>query len=398
MSDRWGAYSRRDLTLEPLSEGMLSGLTFAAKDVFAVKGHVSGAGNPDWERTHEAADRHAAAIELLLASGARLDGMTHTDELMFSLNGENFHYGTPVNPKAPDRIPGGSSSGSAVVVAAGLADFAIGTDTGGSVRIPSSYCGIYGFRPTHGRVAIEGVIPLSVTFDTVGWMAGSAKLLKRAGEPLLGPAGDEGAAFGRLIVAEDAMAAADPETREALEPFVEQIASAFASRESATVAPEGLAEWMRMFRVVQGLDIWREHGEWIERTKPRFGPGIAERFAWTSTLDPEAGRAERRAVSDIRKRLGDFLGEDGVLVIPTAPGPALLRNMQGDRLEERRSRTMQLSCIAGIGGLPQITLPWAEVGGCPVGLSLVAGPGQDRKLLNWAADWEERLGPGRTAT
>ncbi|MGF7047861.1 amidase [Paenibacillus sp. DS2015] len=390
MNDRWGAYSQRDVIVEPLASGPLDGLSFAVKDVFAIKGHVSGAGNPDWALTHLAAERHAPVIEQWLNGGARLNGLTHTDEMMFSLNGENYHYGTPINPKAERHIPGGSSSGSAVAVAAGLVDFAVGTDTGGSVRIPASYCGIYGFRPTHSQVEMEGVIPLAKTFDTVGWMAESAKLLALVGTPLLGDMA-KGHSFRRLIIAEDALAITDKETREALDPLLDRLTPAFAICETKTVSAEGLPEWMRIFRVLQGVDIWRTHGAWIDQTKPHFGPDIAGRFAWTRTLDAAASGSERQLMEDIRERLSTLLGDDSVLLIPTAPGPAPLRDTLAEELEEHRSRTLQLTCIAGLGGLPQVTMPWMQVEGCPVGLSLIAGPGQDWKLLQCVAQLEEQI-------
>jgi amidase len=389
MKDIYGAYRHLDIRAEKLTDGPLDDLSYAVKDVFAIKGYVSGAGSPDWARTHYASERHAAVIERLLRSGANMNGLTHTDEMMFSLNGENYHYGTPINPKAEQRIPGGSSSGSAVAVAAGLADFAIGTDTGGSVRIPSSYCGVYGFRPTHNRVPMEGVIPLAPTFDTVGWMAASAKMLALVGVSLLDGGGTHKPAFRRLIVAEDAMAIADKETREVMTGLLDKLALSLAVRESYAVSKEGLDTWMNTFKVLQGTDIWQTHGEWIETVKPRFGPGVAERFAWTRTLISEEYPKVRLTMDNIRSGLYELLGDDGLIAIPTAPGPAPLRNTQGEDLENRRSRTLQLSCIAGLGGLPQVTLPLATIEGSPVGLSLIAGPGRDGQLLQWVAEWEE---------
>jgi amidase len=186
MEMNWNAFIDKDVKREGANAGILAGKTFAVKDVFAVKGHTNSAGNPNWLKTAQQATSDSPSIAKLLAAGADLHGMAVTDELMYSLNGENVHYGTPVNPYGADRVPGGSSSGSAVAVAAKLTDFAIGTDTGGSIRIPSSYCGIYGFRPSHGAVDISGVIPLAESFDTVGWMARDVGLLKDIGTVLLG--------------------------------------------------------------------------------------------------------------------------------------------------------------------------------------------------------------------
>ncbi|HWO96569.1 MAG TPA: amidase [Bacillus sp. (in: firmicutes)] len=386
MNDKWNALADKDLIIEPTGTGRLDGLAFAVKDVFAIQNHTSGAGNPDWLRTHGPAARHAPVIDRLLKHGATLKGTAHTDELMYSLNGENFHYGTPVNPKALDRIPGGSSSGSAVAVSSGLVDFALGTDTGGSVRIPSSYCGIYGFRPTHGAVPIEGVIPLAKSFDTVGWMARDPQILLEIGCILINGQSVEGD-FNRLFLGKDAWAVLDKETKEALLAFIPSIEKTASRREWIDISEEGLAEWSNAFRILQGLEIWREHGEWIQKEKPKFGAGIAERFQWTSTLKERESISEYKLREKIRQSIASLIGKDGLLVIPTAPGAAPFLNLHGEKAEQYRAKTMQLSCIAGLAGLPQITLPLAEVNGLPVGLSFIANRYQDLKLLHWTNEF-----------
>ena len=404
MKDEWNAWIREDVRLNAAGEGKLSGYTFAVKDVFSVRGHISSAGNPDWLRTHGPAVKTAEAIEQLLSAGADMHGLTHTDELMYSLNGQNVHYGTPVNPKGADLLPGGSSSGSAVAAAAGLVNFALGTDTGGSVRVPSSYCGIYGFRPTHGAVSMEGVIPLAPSFDTTGWMAGDAATLRRVGEVLLQQEGAEGSAsavkpfaglqaandsgFARFIVPEDAWELAEPESRSWLEALLPLFGEEGAL-EPGIASEEGLDVWMRTFRILQGLEIWETHGRWIEEVQPEFEASIAERFAWTSTLSRSNSHPEFLLRQSIQARLRSWLGEDRVLLIPTTPGQPPHRLIQGAANEERRSRTMQLSCIAGLAGLPQLHIP-VVTGLAPFGLSVIAGAGQDLRLLRWAEQWTER--------
>ncbi|MBD1379359.1 amidase [Metabacillus arenae] len=389
MNDKWNAFVNKDLIIEPKESGRLNGLTFAVKDVFAIQGHTSGAGNPDWLRTHHPAVRNAPAIDRLLEHGAKLTGTAHTDELMYSLNGENFHYGTPVNPKAHDRIPGGSSSGSAAAVSAGLVDFALGTDTGGSVRIPSSYCGIYGFRPTHGAVPIEGVIPLAESFDTVGWMARDPKLLLEVGRILIDGKSQEGS-FNTIFLGKDAWAVLDKESKEALLAFDSLLEKITDHSKWVEISEEGLSEWSNTFRIIQGLEIWSEHGEWIREENPKFGPGIGDRFEWTSTLKKSDCIPNLELRKKIRQSMSNLLGEEGLLVIPTAPGAAPLLNLHGETAEQYRAKTMQLSCIAGLAGLPQITLPLAEVNGLPIGLSFIANRYQDLKLLNWVNEFLEK--------
>ena len=171
--------------LRGASEGPLAGLTFAAKDVFDIAGSRTGFGNPAWLESHPPATSTAPAVQLLLDAGADMVGKTVTDEITYSLSGQNAHYGTPLNSAAPGRIPGGSSSGSASAVAGGLVDFALGTDCGGSVRLPASYCGILGIRPSHGRISLEGVAPFTWSFDVAGWFARDADVFAKVGDVLL---------------------------------------------------------------------------------------------------------------------------------------------------------------------------------------------------------------------
>lgn len=388
MEDRYHAYIDKSLTMGPLGSGPLNGLVFAVKDVFAIEGHRNAAGNPDWLSSHEAATATAKAVERLMQAGAKLCGATHTDELMYSLNGENAHYGTPVNPNAAGRIPGGSSSGSAVAVAAGEADFAIGTDTGGSVRIPSSYCGVYGFRPTHGAVDTTGLIPLAPSFDTVGWMAREAEDLLTVGKVLIGGLDTAVRRFNRILYAEDIWSLAETDCSEALRGYVADIARHVGPVEQIRLLEGGYAEWMNTFRVLQGLEIWQSHGEWIEARKPVFGPGIAERFAWTKTLD--ASGQEVAARERIRGTMDQLLKDGALLVMPTAPGPAPLLNLPPEQLEQTRASTLQMCCIAGLAGLPQVTLPIGHVNGLPVGLSVIAGRGCDIPLLELVFELSER--------
>ncbi|MGO4545249.1 amidase [Paenibacillus sp. 2TAB23] len=386
----WNVYADERAVVEPIAEGALSGKTFAIKDVFDIAGHTTGAGNPDWLRTHEPAKEHAAVVDLLLRGGARLEGTTITDEIMYSINGENAHYGTPINAKAPGRIPGGSSSGSAAAVAAELADFAIGTDTGGSIRVPSAYCGIYGIRPTHGAVRTRGLIPLAPSFDTVGWMAREPQLLLEVGLVLLDkPAGGSAkkdAEFRRMLFADDVWSLTDQHTLEAATSYFPALRDLVEEGSHVKVAPGGLPEWMNAFRTIQGIEIWHEHREWIERVNPAFGPGIAERFAWASTLKLEDHAAAFTLREEARSRMDELLGDDGVLVLPTVPAIAPLLHLGGTEVEQRRLRTFEMSCIAGLAGLPQITVPITGELGCPVGLSFVAGRGQDLRLLEWVAN------------
>lgn len=361
--------------------GPLRGLTFGLKDIFDVSGHRTGFGSPDWFATHGEASSTATAAAQLLAAGAHLSGKTHTEEMAFSLTGENAHYGTPLNPAAPHRVPGGSSSGSAAAVAGRLVDFAIGSDTGGSVRAPASFCGIYGIRPTHGRISLDGACPLAPIFDTVGWFARDAELLAQVGEVLLGGAS---ATPGRVLLAQDAFALALPGAAEALAPALARVTALLGEAESVTVSTEGLPAWFDVFRVLQYDDIWSTHKAWVTRVRPKFGPQVGPRFDAVAEVQPHEVAVMRERRAEIVARLDEMLADNAVLVLPTVPDIAPLLRLPPAETVAFRERALALLCIAGLGGLPQVNLPFGTLNKCPIGLSMIAARGNDEMLLDVA--------------
>ncbi|HEY8685605.1 MAG TPA: amidase [Chloroflexota bacterium] len=382
--------------LEPLSSGSLDGLRFAVKDLIDVAGRTTGCGNPTWRDTHPPAVINAPVVDQLLRAGARCAGKTVTDELAFSLAGENHFYGTPLNPRAPDRVPGGSSSGSASAVACGLVDFALGTDTGGSVRIPANNCGLFGLRPSHGLLSVAGVMPFAPTFDAVGVLASSAPILSAAARVLLACEEPENAAVGTIHLITEGFAGADPEVRAALSGPLEILRGLYGNRVRETSLraidgvsdADGFAPWSEAFYPVQWGEIWSTLGSWIEEHHPSFGPRTERNFALTKGVD----RSEMGAAIERRERLARsvqrFLGPNDLLCIPTAPAlPPVKGSLPLDRgTGGYYSRTVAQISVSGIGRLPQVTMPLAESAGVPVGLSLLAGYGRDGFLLDVMTD------------
>jgi amidase len=392
--DSLGAFLRDNhVTSDPTGLGTLDGLTFAVKDVFDVEGSRTGFGQPSWLATHEPARGTAPSVACLLAAGARLLGRTVCDELTYSLTGENIHYGTPLNPASPARVPGGSSSGSASAVAGGMRDFALGTDCAGSVRIPSSYCGIFGMRPTHGRVSLELVCPFSPSFDTVGWMASECDVLARVGRVLLGEAGHGTGSreIRQVLIGRDTFDLASPQVAQALQASVAKTVEVVGASEELVVSEQGLERWMECFRTIQGFEIWSSLGAWVKEARPDLGPGIRERIDAAALIKQDDVDDARRFRAGVVSRLKQILSDDAVLCLPTAPGIAPLKNAAFDDVEVSfRARAISLLCIAGLGGLPQLTVPAATVDGCPVGLSLVGSPGADLALIELAAELPTR--------
>ncbi|MDF1722632.1 MAG: amidase [Minwuia sp.] len=360
----------------PTGTGPLDGLTFGLKDLYDVAGRTAGCGNPDWRRTHAAADGDCSVLARLLAAGACLTGITHTDELAYSLNGENVHYGTPVNPAGPGRIPGGSSSGSASVTAAGLVDFAIGSDTGGSVRIPATYCGLYGIRTTFGTIALDRCMALAPSFDTCGWFARDTATLARVGAVLL----DQPVALARpkrLVMDPALFAMCDVATAETLSAMIDGLDTPV-EQVDIGFDPELFKE---AFRILQAREIWDVHGAWVTEVKPHFGPGVVDRFRMAAGIRDAEVAAMQPVRDRVRETLDRVLADDTVLLLPTAPGPAPVVNWDAELLDAFRYRVIALTCLAGHAGLPQISVPAGMVDGAPVGLSLMGARGTDAALL-----------------
>ena len=391
LNDTLGAFcTDTDAYLDGAAGGPLSGLTFAAKDIFVVAGHVAGGGNPDWKATHDPAERNAWIVQTLVDAGATMVGKTHTDELTRGILGENAHYGTPVNPRGPDRVPGGSSSGSASAVAGGLVDFALGSDTGGSVRIPASFCGLFGLRPTHGRIPLEGILMQAPSYDTIGWFARNAATFARVAGAVFGssiaPATPQ-----RIVIAEDLFDECDPAVAAALRPVADRVAGMASSSVSIRLAPDGVEGWAWQQNTLQSIEAWKSVSDWIDAVNPRFSYMVTERYALgTSFTQPqiEAARATRDAV---RRRLDEVVTAGGFLCFPTSPVVAPLRGQPLSGKRGSQVRIIRLTCMGGTTGRPQLSLPLAEASGLPVGLSLMGNRGDDEALIAFALEIEKAL-------
>lgn len=379
----WVPHGR--FVLPGAARGPLTGLRFAAKDVFDVAGHATGAGNPTWLATHPPAGRHASVVAALLESGATLAGKVLTDELAYSLHGDNAHYGTPLNRRAPGRVTGGSSSGSAAAVAAGKVDFALGTDTGGSTRVPASYCGLWGLRSTHGLVPADGLVPLHPGFDTVTWLALDGAVFERVGTVLL-PASTWRPR--RLCVPRDAAALADPSFDIPLRRVQSVVARLLAAdADPRPVAPgEALPDWRQVYATVGAHEGWALHGAWITQAKPTFGPAIEGRWQAARRVTGDAATAAHGEMVRIRAQMRGWLGDDGVAVLPSAASLAPLRDADPAQVDAVRLRTMAITCIAGLAGLPQVSLPLADADGTPLGISLLGPAGSDLALIRLALE------------
>ncbi|CAH9145168.1 unnamed protein product [Cuscuta epithymum] len=409
VSDDYGSFIDK-FTLQPFFSSPqlpLHGLTFSLKDIFDVEGYVTGFGNPDWARTHSAATSTSPVVLDLLRAGATAVGKTVMDEMAYSINGENIHSGTPRNPCAADRVPGGSSSGSAVSVGAMLVDFSLGTDTGGSVRVPASYCGIFGIRPSHGVVSTAGVIPMAQSFDTVGWFARNSSILKKVGEVLLPSQNLHPTRPDQVIIAEDCFKLQDFWGIQSTKAFEDSVKKIYGCE---TIKHTSLGEFVEnnvpslksfmdqgygnqeyipsllalsnAMRLLQRYEFKKNHGEWVSTVKPNLGPGIAERVWEALKTTDEKIDVCLSIKSELKEALGTLLGDGGILVIPTVPGAPPKLQTDPNSLEAFRVKAFSLLSVAGISGFCQVNIPLEAYGNLPVGISLLAKHGSDLFLLN----------------
>lgn len=382
--------------------GPLQGMRVAVKDLFALEGFATGAGSEEWLAEARPETTTAAAPAALLAAGAVVAGIARTDEFAYSLAGTNTHYGTPPNPKAPDRISGGSSSGSASAVSLGRADIGLGTDTGGSIRVPAAYQGLYGIRTTHGAVSVRGLLPLAPSFDTVGWMTRDAGTLAAVGNVLLPASRPEAPPPGvnppdatlhdgilqEARFAPELLALAEPDVRAAVDKFLHDWAAGTGNPplERTGFRMAELPGWLSAFQTVQGYEAWDCYGWWISRHWDSLGADVAARFRTASEISPGECGAARELLSAAREDIRSVVGS-GVLVLPSASSVALpidAAAVGGKSIEAVRRSTLQLTCIAGIAGLPAVNVPLSTGDGLPCGVSLIGAAGSDAALISLA--------------
>jgi len=373
------------------NEGPLSGLTFMVKDLFAIEGRKVSNGNPDFYAHATPAAETAPVITRLLGAGASCTGITICDEFFYSVLGTNAHYGQPVNARAGRYVTGGSSCGSAAAVAAMMCDFALGSDTGGSIRVPASFCGLYGLRPTHGRIDVTGTTAMAPSFDTIGFLAREAELFRTIGHVLLeGERVD--AAVERLVLAQDIVAYSEASADQALWQALDKLADALPKPLHADIAGETIEDWRKAFATIQGFEIQSTLLPFIQSHNVELGPGIKERFEIASRITFEEAEAARAVRATVTAHLRAVLQPGTALVLPTTPTLPPERDIpDGASFAEFRSLTLQSTCLAGHAGLPQVSIPAGQSSGLPAGLSFIGWPGGDEALLDLAVRLSRKL-------
>ena len=361
------------------SQGPLAGTRLSIKDLFDINGHTTGAGSPAWRAAAQPAQATATAVTQLTDAGAFMVAKTQLDELAYSLNGENHHYGPVNNPVAPGRRCGGSSSGAAWSVASGDADLALATDTGGSIRVPASYCGLYGMRPTQGSISTKGLVPLAPRFDTVGLLAKSPYLLQSGYEALQPQMKSE--PIHTLAWCEAVWQDVEPALKE--KAYQLYLASPLdkVHLESPVLDAEARAT---CFTRLQAVSIWQTHGSWLKENIDSFGSDIRQRLEAGKALTPEQIAEAESLMDSWQSHLSSWLSKGVVLLMPTVPAVAPHLSDNAKQVAAQRQALLGLTAIAGLSGYPQLQMPFISHKGAPLGISLLGTSNSDWSLTELA--------------
>lgn len=378
------------IAMKGKEEGPLAGTVFAIKDVFKVLGSTYSNGHPKWLETHEPDDFTSSFIVKMLEAGADMVGKTVCDELCYSISGENWHYGSPINPHDPLRLTGGSSGGACAATAGGLVDFAFGSDCLGSVRVPASYNGILGMRPTYQRIKNDGEAPYCKSMDVLGYVAGNTDVFRKVSQEILGD-DEKIVTYSKLLIAEDCFERVDSEVNEALKPAIAFFEKEIGSVEKVRVSLEGLDKWVKTFQVIQGYEVWESYGGWIRKYQPTLPPGQKQRLETASKITLQDYHDALQEKIQIKNRLDSLVEQDALLCLPTAASVAPLKSAGLKSITLERKISSSLLCISPLSGMPQVTLPMVQMDDLPLGISLIGPSGTDRQLVDLSSSWLDKF-------
>lgn len=352
----------------PTVVSSLRGVPYFLKDLFDLTGVPMRAGSTFLEQVRPLPRGDSAIVQRLGRLGAACAGKTHLVEFASGLTGENPHYGDCPHPGFPDRLSGGSSSGSAALVAAGVAPLAIGTDTGGSVRVPASWCGLHGFRLTPLDPLITDAFPLAPTMDTAGWFTVSAGDMLAVWTALVGPVRPRRDVRGCHLPMAAMLPNADADTARACDAAMARLCPE-ADRATALALLQGWRDSVDAYVTIGMSEAHAVHRDWLAPYREHYDPVIWQRFTDAGRFPPEQVAAARAKLEVVRAVFRDFFaGGFDYLVLPAVPGPA---PRKPDCTPELRRRILALTAPASLAGLPLLTIPVPLASGPTAGIQVI---------------------------
>jgi aspartyl-tRNA(Asn)/glutamyl-tRNA(Gln) amidotransferase subunit A len=363
------------------SSHALGGVPFFAKDLFDLTGAPTFAGSTFLPEVRTPAPVDSALVRAARDAGLVCAGKTHLHEFAYGITGENPHYGDCEHPRFPGRTTGGSSSGSAAVVAAGIAPLALGTDTGGSIRVPAAFCGLFGFRLAPGDAWIRDAFPLAPTFDTAGWFTATAEDMRLALAALVGlPNGHR-----RLNGCYVEMPGLDTDVAAALRVAAERFAPP-ADTATQDDLRQGFARALDCYNTIVAIDAWSVHQAWADHYRSRYDPAVWDRLNRVHSLAPIQLESAEIARAALRLLWTKFFLTYDFLVMPATPCPALTKT---ECTPENRARILALTTPASVGGLPVLTIPVPLPSGLTTGLQIVVNQARSPAIYSALSRAEE---------
>ncbi|MCF3651979.1 amidase [Synoicihabitans lomoniglobus] len=374
----WAWTTAADTARKPTTSGPLAGVPFAIKDLFHLATVPTRGGGQLPAKTPR---RHGALVTDLEATGAFAVGKTHLHEYAYGLTGENPHFGNVAHPQFPDRTSGGSSSGSAAAVAAGIVPLALGTDTGGSLRVPAAYCGLYSWRDVPHDRWISDAMPLAPSFDTAGWLTRSAGDLRRVQESLRGPLPPVATTprGGYLPAAAMDVSVAPPWDNALGQRAAKFTAETLDEHGDLASAVTGSGQ---PYSILQSTEAFAVHQTTLDRSKAVYGDAVWARINRGRTWS--AAQLEGALVHQLKVKLAfaRYFETHDFLIMPVAPSPAP-RHTECD--QPQRDALLALTTPVSLAGLPALTVPISLPDGLSLGLQIIF-PSAHHAALNWVLD------------
>lgn len=357
--------------------GPLGGVPYFLKDLFDVANWPTRAGSIFLPEVRRPPAQDSAIVSLLRKSGAVLAGKAHLHEFAYGITGENPHYGNCAHPLFPDRTTGGSSSGSAALVAAGIAPLAVGTDTGGSIRVPAAFCGIYGFRLTPGSPLITDAFPLAPSFDTAGWFTSNAGDMLATLRATIGVTFAEKPPSGCYLD----LPGTDPDVAQVCRNAAGRFVRASDSDTHETLA-RGFSQCVESYQAVVAAEAWAAHVRWAEAYQSLYDPAVWNRLKRGRDLSREDYQRARFEVSEVQLLWTQFFSAFDFLVMPATPFGALKHS---ECTLENRLRLLEFTTPASLGGCAVLTVPLSLPSGLTTGLQFIVRQPQS-PVIAWVLE------------
>jgi amidase len=380
------AFVTGSIGVQAIGSGALAGVSVALKDQFEVAGWVSSFGHPRWRETHEPATADSSMVSALRESGAHIVGLTKMDQLGYSLVGDACEGDPPRNVFDPEAFCGGSSSGTAAAVAAGVADLGVCTDTVGSARVPAAACGLFGARTTHGMLDKRGLVHAARSFDVPGLLARSPAMLMKALGALAGRPDAEPRRFERVLVPVDLPSEVAVHVSQAVSELADRLTEITGARRVDVHCGEFMRpEAADLCARIQGREMWAEHGTWIKTNVDALAPDIRWRLGRCEQLaqDPPDVVSRDANAREAYVRDLDAMTAADLLLLPVIPSRGPLRAWDADRLRSWRRVTCQLTCPSSLAGRPEVVIP-SSLGNQYAAIGVVGPPRADAQLAQLA--------------